>query len=322
MTARLGLGLAALGRPGYVTLNHASDLGGSYDPSAMELHAHDVLNAAFDAGIRYVDAARSYGRAEDFLASWLRKRAIKPGEIVVASKWGYTYTAGWSTSAAQHEIKDHSLAAFERQLVESVERLGRYLSLYQIHSVTAETKTLEDDALIDAIARLRTRGIRAGLTVSGAGQDGAIRRSLEVRRDGVRVFDSVQATWNLLERGAESALEDAHAAGMKVVVKESLANGRLTQGNRDEHELLFPAVARIREVAESRGTTIEMLALAAALVRPWADVVLIGAATIGQVQSSVAALAFAYDAELEEQLRSASISSTEYWRARGSFRWN
>jgi aryl-alcohol dehydrogenase-like predicted oxidoreductase len=324
----LGLGLAALGRPGYVTLNHSSDLGGRYDPSIMEFHAHDVLDAAFDAGIRYIDAARSYGRAEDFVASWLRKRGIEPGEVVVASKWGYTYTADWSTSAAQHEVKDHSLPAFERQLAESVERLGRYLSLYQIHSVTAESKTLEDDALIDAIARLRERGIRAGLSVSGAGQDVAIRRSLEVHRDGERVFDSVQATWNLLERGAESALQDAHGAGMKVVVKESLANGRLTRreggrGKREaEIEILSPHVARIRELAEGRGTTIEMLALAAALARPWADVVLTGAATVEQIQSNVAALQLTYDSELDTQLRSASIASDEYWRARSSFRWN
>jgi len=322
MTARLGLGLAALGRPGYVTLNHASDLGGSYDPSTMESHAHDVLDAAFEAGIRYVDAARSYGRAEDFLASWLRKRAIEPGEITVSSKWGYTYTAGWSTTATQHEVKEHSLAAYLRQLHESIERLGPYLSLYQIHSVTAESKTLDDDALIDAIAGLRERGIRAGLTVSGAGQDVAIRRSLEVRRDGERVFDSVQATWNLLERGAESALQDAHGAGMKVVVKESLANGRLSHTNRNQDEVLFPAVARIRELAKSRGLTVETLALAAALARPWADVVLTGAATVGQIQSNVAALELAYDAELEEQLGSVSINSTEYWRARSSFRWN
>src|SRR6267378_6598686 len=157
MSAQLGLGLAALGRPGYVTLNHASDLGGRYDPVVMESHAHAVLDAAFDAGVRYIDAARSYGRAEDFLASWLRERAIEPGEIMVASKWGYTYTAGWSTTATQHEVKDHSLAAFKRQLAESVERLGRYLSLYQIHSVTSESKTLEDDALIDAIDRKSTR---------------------------------------------------------------------------------------------------------------------------------------------------------------------
>jgi len=305
-----------------VTLNHASDLGGGYDPQIMEFRAHAVLDAAFDAGIRYVDAARSYGRAEDFVGSWLRKRVIEPGEVSVASKWGYTYTAGWSTSATQHEVKDHSLAAFERQFAESSERLGRYLSLYQIHSVTAESKTLEDDALIDAIARVRERGISAGLSVSGAGQDVAIRRSLEVRRDGERVFDSVQATWNLLERGAESALQDAHDMGMKVVVKESLANGRLTHGNRDEDEVLFPSVSRIRELAGSRSTTIETLALRAALARPWADVVLTGPATVEQVRSNVAALELAYDAELEEQLRSVSISSTQYWRARSSFRWN
>jgi aryl-alcohol dehydrogenase-like predicted oxidoreductase len=322
MSAQLGLGLAALGRPGYVTLNHATDLGGRYDPSEMEARAHAVLDAAFDAGIRYIDAARSYGRAEEFLASWLRKRAIEPGEVSVASKWGYTYTAGWSTSAAQHEVKDHSLAAFERQLAESVERLGRYLSLYQIHSVTAESKTLEDDALIDAIAQLRERGIRAGLSVSGAGQDVAIRQALDVRRDGERVFDSVQATWNLLERGAESALRDAHGAGMKVVVKEALANGRLTHGNRDEEGVFAPLVARIRLLAERRGTTIEMVALAGALARPWANVVLTGAATAEQVKSNVAGADFAYNSELEEELRSMTIGSTEYWRARSSFRWN
>jgi aryl-alcohol dehydrogenase-like predicted oxidoreductase len=333
MTARLGLGLAALGRPGYVTLNHASDLGGRYDPSVMESHAHAVLDAAFDAGIRYFDVARSYGRAEEFLASWLRKRAIEPGEVSVASKWGYTYTAGWSTSATQHEVKDHSLPAFQRQFAESVERLGRYLSIYQIHSVTAESKTLEDDALIDAISRLREKGIRAGLSVSGAGQDVAIRRSLEVRRDGERVFDSVQGTWNLLERGAESALQDAHDAGVKVVVKEALANGRLTgeagsgkgeegSGKREKDDVLFPSVARIRELAENRGTNIETLALGAALARPWADVVLTGEATVGQIQSNFGALELAYDDELEEQFRSVSISSGEYWRARSSFRWN
>jgi aryl-alcohol dehydrogenase-like predicted oxidoreductase len=319
---RLGLGLAALGRPGYVTLNHSSDLGGRYDVSTMESHAHDALDVAFDAGIRYIDAARSYGRAEDFLASWLRKRKIKLDEVVVASKWGYTYTADWSMTATQHEVKDHSLAAFERQLAESVERLGRYLSLYQIHSVTAESKTLEDAALVDAIAGLRERGIRAGLSVSGAGQNVAIRRALEVRRDGERVFDSVQATWNLLERGAESALQDAHDAGMKVVVKESLANGRLTEANRDEDAVLYPAVARIRELAKSRGTTVETLALAAALARPWANIVLSGAATVDQIRSTVGALDFVYDAELDKQLRLVAVASDEYWRARSSFKWN
>jgi aryl-alcohol dehydrogenase-like predicted oxidoreductase len=143
-----------------------------------------------------------------------------------------------------------------------------------------------------------------------------------VRRDGVRVFDSVQATWNLLERGAESALEDAHDAGMRVVVKESLANGRLTQANRDEADALYPAVARIRVLAESRGTTVETLALAAALAQSWANIVLSGAATVDQIGSTVAALGLVYDEKLDEQLRSVAVASDEYWQARSSFRWN
>jgi aryl-alcohol dehydrogenase-like predicted oxidoreductase len=322
MPAQLGLGLAALGRPGYVTLNHARDLGGRYDPAAMESHAHEVLDSAFDAGIRYVDAARSYGKAEDFVASWLRQRKIAAREVLVASKWGYTYVAGWSTTATQHEIKDHSLAAFERQLPESLERLGRHLSLYQIHSVMAESKTLEDDALIDAMARVRENGIRVGLSVSGAGQDVAIRRAIEVRRDGERIFDSVQATWNLLERSAESALEEAHAAGMKVVVKESLANGRLTHGNRDGEVEFAAPVARIFKLAEDRATTIERVAITAALARPWADVVLTGAATVEHITSTVTPLELTYDPELDEQIRSISVSADDYWRARKSFKWN
>jgi len=60
MTAQLGLGMAALGRPGYVTLNHATDLGGELDPAAMERHAHQVLDAAYQVGVRYYDMARSY----------------------------------------------------------------------------------------------------------------------------------------------------------------------------------------------------------------------------------------------------------------------
>jgi aryl-alcohol dehydrogenase-like predicted oxidoreductase len=322
MKPQLGLGLAALGRPGYITVNHAGDLGGDYDPASMESHAHEVLDAAYDGGIRYFDAARSYGRAEDFLASWLEKRNMEPHEVTVASKWGYTYTAGWSTTAVQHEIKDHSLAAFERQLGESVERLGRYLSLYQIHSVTAEGKTLQDDALVDAIARWRDRGIRAGLSVSGAGQDVAIRRAIEVRRDGERVFDSVQATWNLLERGAEPALKEAHNAGMKVVIKESLANGRLTHTNRRVDHGLSGALGQIRALAERHRTTIEMLALGAALARRWADFVLSGAATVAQTRSTVAARDFEYDERLEAELRVVSVDSGEYWRARSSFTWN
>src|SRR5687767_8991918 len=114
--SRLGLGLAALGRPGYINLGHADDLQHDYDVAAMEANAHTVLDAAWSAGVRYFDAARSYGRAEAFLASWLASRKVPLGEVIIGSKWGYTYTAGWRVDADRHEVKDHSLATLVRQL--------------------------------------------------------------------------------------------------------------------------------------------------------------------------------------------------------------
>ena len=117
--SRIGLGLAALGRPGYINLGHSADLPAGHDVAAMEAHAHQVLDVAWASGVRYFDAARSYGRAEDFLGSWLRLRDISPADVVVGSKWGYIYTGGWRADADVHEVKDHSLATLRRQVGES-----------------------------------------------------------------------------------------------------------------------------------------------------------------------------------------------------------
>ncbi|MFP2934109.1 aldo/keto reductase, partial [Pyxidicoccus sp. 3LG] len=213
----LGLGLAALGRPGYITLGHGADLGEDRSTSALEGRAHAVLDAAYAAGIRYFDAARSYGRAEAFLASWLAARSLRPGEVTVGSKWGYTYTAGWQVQAEHHEVKDHSLSTFQRQLEESRALLGPHLALYQIHSATFESGVLEDSAVLSALARLREQRVLVGLSLSGASQAEVLRRALEVRVDGVPLFSCVQATWNLLERSAGPALAEAHAAGWGVI---------------------------------------------------------------------------------------------------------
>ena len=104
----VGLGLAALGRPGYINLGHAGDVGDT-DVEAMERHAHAVLDAAYEGGVRYFDAARSYGRAEAFLASWLGRRGLSRGDVTVGSKWGYTYTADWRVDVDEHEVKDLSV---------------------------------------------------------------------------------------------------------------------------------------------------------------------------------------------------------------------
>ena len=44
---------------------------------AMAARTHEVLDAAHAAGVRHFDAARSYGRAEEFLGQWLRAALIR-----------------------------------------------------------------------------------------------------------------------------------------------------------------------------------------------------------------------------------------------------
>jgi aryl-alcohol dehydrogenase-like predicted oxidoreductase len=316
---RLGLGLAALGRPDYINLRHDVDLPPDRSVPAMEAHAHRVLDEAWASGIRYFDAARSYGRAEDFLGSWLRLRDLPPAAVVVGSKWGYVYTAGWRADAEVHEVKDHSLATLRRQIGESRERLGEHLDLYQIHSATLESGVLDDDQVLDELARLRESGLRIGLSVSGPRQADTIRRALEIERDGQRLFSAVQATWNLLERAAEDALDEAHRAGVRVIVKEALANGTLTERNKD------PAIASrldiLRAVGARLGVGMDAAALAAALARPWADLVLSGAATPDQLRSNVRALACPWDDASEAQLGELALDPREYWARRASLPW-
>jgi len=303
----LGLGLAAVGRPGYINLGRDADLGLDRSVAALEQRAHDVLDAAYGAGVRYFDAARSYGRAEEFLASWLRARQIAPGAVTVGSKWGYIYTAGWKVDAQPPEVKDHSVENFRRQAGETMDLLGPWLSLYQIHSATLDTGVLEDRAVLDALAELRSQGVAIGLTTSGTGQAETIERALAAGG-----FDCVQATYNLLERAPAAVLERAHDAGLGVIVKEAVANGRLTSRGGIEPLLL---------VADRLGTTPDALAIAAVLAEPWVDVVLSGAETVDQVKSNVAAAEVDVTPALSEELAALREPTDRYWSTRSALNW-
>jgi aryl-alcohol dehydrogenase-like predicted oxidoreductase len=313
----LGLGLAALGRPGYINLGHAEDLAHTYDIAAMQQHAHRVLDAAWAAGVRYFDAARSYGRAEQFLGNWLRSRQIRPAEVTVGSKWGYTYTANWQVEAEKHEVKEHSLPVLQRQWQESETNLAPYLRLYQIHSATLESGILDNAPVLTELARLQSEGLVIGLSLSGPQQTATLRRALTLTLDGTRLFDAVQATWNLLEPSTGQALQEAHQAGLGVIVKEALANGRLSPRNPD------PAIIEpLTRHAKRLGASLDALALAAVLAQPWADVVLSGAATVEHIESNLKALTVAWDEEAATALANLAELPEIYWQIRSTMPWN
>ena len=292
----IGFGLAAIGRPGYITLGREHDLGSDRSVGALEGRSHEVLDAAYDAGIRYFDAARSYGFAERFLASWLRRRELTPDAVTVGSKWGYTYVGAWQVDARVNEVKDHSLAALRREIAESRALLGEYLDLYQIHSATLESGVLDDHAVLSELRALRDSGLTIGLSVSGPRQADVIRRALALRVDGVNPFQSVQATWNLLEPSAGPALAEAHDAGWGVIVKEALANGRLASQDQ--------------------------IAIAAALANPWVDVVLSGAVTVDQLRSNVMAATMPLAPDHLAELARMAEPADQYWKERSQLAWS
>ncbi len=311
---RLGLGLAALGRPSYINLGRGADLPAHRDVEVMERRCHAVLDAAYAAGIRYFDAARSYGLAEQFLGRWLAARPLS-GTVTVGSKWGYTYTAGWRPDARVHEVKDLSLETLERQIGETRTQLGDRLALYQIHSATLDSGVLEDRRVLAKLARLTDDGLAIGLTVSGSRQAETIRRAFDASIDGVNPFRCVQATWNLLEPSAGRALEEAHRLGWGVIVKEGLANGRLA--SRAEGD----CPAALRDVAKQLDAGVDAVAIAAVLAQPWADVVLSGAVTEAQLASNAHSLRVSLEASHLAALSAIAEPADQYWTRRSRLEW-
>jgi aryl-alcohol dehydrogenase-like predicted oxidoreductase len=154
---------------------------------------------------------------------------------------------------------------------------------------------------------LRAAGVAVGVTLTGPRQADAAELAVEIG-----AFDTVQATWNLLERSAGSALARAHSAGLGIIVKEALANGRLTADGGPE---------RLATAARELSTTPDALAIAAALAQPWADVVLSGAATPAQLESNLAADAVRYDHAVEARLAGLAEDTEAYWARRSALPW-
>ncbi|MGB3463939.1 MAG: aldo/keto reductase [Cyclobacteriaceae bacterium] len=314
-TTGIGLGLAALGRPGYMTLTHDSDLPDK-SKEAMKSHAHDMLNLAWENGVRYFDVARSYGDGEKFLASWLNSRHIKKEEVVIGSKWGYVYVADWQVDVATHEIKYHTLENLEKQWQESREILGDYLNIYHIHSATLKSGVLDDRSILDRLYEISQSGVTIGLSLTGTGQAEVLQKSMGIKYEGNRLFQSVQATWNMLERSAEEQLRQAAGNGCFVILKEVMANGRIADNSTAS--LSEKQLQIIHELKNAYQMTADQLAMRFALQQDFADVVLSGAANENHLLSNLKADSITEDIDIWEGL---SENATSYWQTRSSLAW-
>jgi aryl-alcohol dehydrogenase-like predicted oxidoreductase len=327
---RMGLGMAALGRPGYITLDRATIFGADdRTVEKMQYQANLVLEELFKEcrnadQTPWLDCARSYGLSEQFVGEFLRHRKQDPKSVYVSSKWGYTYVADFKVEldpGAKHEIKDHSTENFFKQVKETKEHLGEYIDLYQIHSATFDSGILTDYRAHEALASCRKElGWAIGLSVSGPEQGHVIReaRKIQVRSTDDSygpLFGSVQCTYNVLEQSPGEALLEAHEAGMDIIIKEGLANGRA---------LLNPTIL---EYSKRLGCEPDQLALACILAQPFCPRVLSGAVTPQQLSSNLKAKEVANkliesNSLLKEIMTATCMDSDLYWSDRAALAWN
>ncbi|WP_329047494.1 aldo/keto reductase [Amycolatopsis sp. NBC_01488] len=307
---RVALGLAALGRPAYINLGRDGALPPERDVESMRAATFAVLDDAYAAGVRHVDVARSYGRSEEFLAGWLAERAH--ADVEVSSKWGYAYVGDWRLDADVHEVKEHSAARFAAQWAETLALLGDRVGLYQVHSLTVDSPLFTDEPLIEALAELAANGVAVGFSTSGPAQADAIERAFALEVAGRPVFSAVQSTWNVLEPSAGPALAAAHAAGKRVLVKETLANGRLA----------VEAPKTVRDIAAAHGTGPDAVAVAAVLALDWADRAVLGPASPAQLEANLRATTLELGDADRDALAGLAEEPAAYWRHRSSLAWD
>ncbi|MFJ4098106.1 aldo/keto reductase [Amycolatopsis japonica] len=306
---RIAVGLAALGRPAYINLGRAEALPPGREFEAMRAATYAVLDDAYGAGVRWIDVARSYGSSEEFLAGWLADRGH--ADVTVSSKWGYRYVGEWKLDAPVHEVKEHTAARFAGQWAETVDLLGKAVSLYQVHSLTVDSPLFTDDRLIGALAELAAGGVPVGFSTSGPAQADAVRRAFELEVAGTPVFSAVQSTWNLLEPSVGPALAEAHAAGKRVLVKETVANGRL----------VVEPPSPLARIAREHGTGPDAVAIAAVLAQDWRPVAVIGPSSTAQLRENLVAAKVKPTADELAELATLAEEPSAYWRHRSCLGW-
>ena len=316
-TSKIGLGLAALGRPDYINIRSEHDIDKSVD--GFRANAFKVLDQSYALGIRDFDVAPSYGLGEQFLQDWNDSKNHK--DVNLSTKFGYTYVANWELGfSGKHEIKEHSLHKLNAQWEVSKALLPN-LKTYQIHSATLDSGVLNNTELLKRLHELKQQHqIKIGISSSGTEQVKIIEEAQKIDFDGNGLFDSYQVTFNIFEQSCFNILKQLLANDKTIIIKEALANGRVFRNhNFPEHESVYMYLELLSK-KYSVGT--DAIALRYVMDDLEPNVVLSGASNCNQLKQNLKALNFELDTNEILKLKSFAVSSEHYWQERSNLEWN
>jgi aryl-alcohol dehydrogenase-like predicted oxidoreductase len=300
--------------------------------------SHDILSAALDAGVNFIDTADIYGEdglSERVIGDWFHKTGRRD-EVVLATKFRFKMKDGPNGTGA-------SRLRIVRGVEESLRRLQTdRIDLYQIHMQDLDCP---EEELLRALDDL----VRAGKVHYLGASNYAAYRLVDslwtAKSQGWSRFVSLQMQYSLAER----ALEREHVPlcrqwGLGIIPWSPLAGGFLTgkysrgasapPGTRLEkwHRWLqqygtergWATVDALRAIAAERGVTPGAVALAWLLAQDTVSSVIFGARTRAQLDENLVAADLALTAEELARLTQASQSPAGYpydFIARTHGRW-
>lgn len=272
--------------------------------------ARACLDAAFDAGINFIDTANVYGRgaAESFLGEALSNRPRD--SYILATKLFFPMS---------DEDRGLSREQVHKQLDASLQRLRTdYVDLYQCHRYDEHTPLEETmEALSEVVRSGKVRYL-------GFSEWPAYRIQAAIDMAGVEKFVSSQPQYSLLHRDPEAEVIPLSAAhGISQIVWSPLGQGVLTgkykpgeapaagtRATSDEmggflKDLMTPrileAVQNLRPLADDAGLSLSQFALAWVLREPNVASAIIGASRPEQVHENAAASGATVDPALFER---------------------
>ncbi len=316
-STKIGLGLAAIGRPEYINVRQVVD--GDKSEGYYRENAFEMFDVAYAQGIRHFDTAPSYGKGEEFLQQWYKENPYK--DLIFSTKWGYTYVADWNLGySGAHEIKEHSLTKLLEQWSVSKFLLPA-LKVYQIHSATFESGVLDHHEVLDKLYEIKNRtGLKMGISASGERQSEIVEYAAQIKIENEPLFESFQVTYNLLETNAHSVLQSLIKEGKLIIVKEALANGRIF--NNDAYRHYESLYTELKSLSEKYQVSVDAIALRFIMDHLQPGVVLSGAANTKQLSENMKALNFKLDNKELISLKQHTVNSDVYWNERKNLKWN
>ena len=261
--------------------------------------AHRVIEAAWDAGIRYFDTAPLYGfgLSEQRLGAVLRTKPRE--EFVISTKVGRLLRAGapaepgqaWKGTPPVNPVFDFSYEATMRSVDESLERLGLdRVDVLLIHDPDQHFEQAITGAY-RALDHLRAEGTVRAI---GAGMNQAEMLARFAREADFDCF-LLAGRYTLLDRtGAQELLPLCLERGISVIAGGVFNSGILAESGSKLHYNYGPAppdvrstVHRIKATCQRHGVDVKAAALQFPLRHPAVASVLTGCRSVAELEENV-----------------------------------